>query len=102
MPSHQIEQIVYIHFVVLISLSELLEVYVFLLRRDYSGESEVLHEEVVEGVFFCQLKFGINVIGQRPQNPLEVDHLHQLLLIIYHKELANKPRKFAKLTLIMN
>ena len=87
-PGHQIEEIVDVHLVGLVGLSELLEVHVLLAVLEDLTKCEVLDEEVVEAVFLRQLQLLIDVFGESPQDALEVLDGHQLVFIVDDEELV--------------
>ncbi len=49
--SHQIQQIIDIHFIGIVSLSELLKIDIFFIVLDDLGQGEVLYEEIVKRIF---------------------------------------------------
>ena len=88
MTSHQVQEIVDVHLIRLVGLPELLEVDVLLPVLKNLTEGEVLYEEVVQGVCLGKLQFLVDVLGQGPEDPLEVLYSHNLVLVVDHKELA--------------
>ena len=88
MTSHQVQQVIDIHFIRLIGLSELDKIHVLSVLLDDLAQGKVLNEEVIQGICLRQLQLLVDVLGQRPQDALEILHAHNLIFVIHHEKLG--------------